>query len=356
MSTGPGREESEPRSVEVASGTPSGAAWSVTPEAPGGAAVPADVDDELVRLTLERVRQQDGRPGKSGMWLVLSAALFAAVALLGSFDLISVALIVVVVLVHELGHYAAMRAFGYTDVRILFIPLLGAVTSGKPAKVAPWKRAVVLLAGPVPGLLLGWLLVLGGALAGADFEGRWSELVGMLLFINALNLLPVMPLDGGRLLGMAVFARHPRLEVAFAVVTASALGLLAAISGDWVVVAFAALFAYGAFSRRRAAVAAKSLREAGYEAPQRLADASDADLRPLYDAAADMTSGFVQVAREQPDRTSGVASMIANRMVAIHVRALDEPPGRGEGALVLSAYAVSWLLVVPLVLVFASAI
>ena len=36
-----------------------------------------------------------------------------------------VAILVSVILVHELGHYVAMRAYGYRDVKIFFIPFLG---------------------------------------------------------------------------------------------------------------------------------------------------------------------------------------------------------------------------------------
>ena len=41
-----------------------------------------------------------------------------------------IVILVVVLLLHELGHLAAMRLFGYRDTQILFIPLLGAAVSG----------------------------------------------------------------------------------------------------------------------------------------------------------------------------------------------------------------------------------
>ena len=62
-----------------------------------------------------------------------------------------IAILVGVILVHELGHYVAMRAYGYRDVRIFFIPFLGAATAGTPMGISPVRRGIVSLAGPLPG-------------------------------------------------------------------------------------------------------------------------------------------------------------------------------------------------------------
>src|SRR5262245_10303645 len=66
-----------------------------------------------------------------------------------------IATLVGVLLFHEGGHWAAMRVFGYRDVRVFFIPFLGAATSGRARGVAGWKEAVVSLMGPVPGIIAG---------------------------------------------------------------------------------------------------------------------------------------------------------------------------------------------------------
>ncbi|NTV04424.1 LptF/LptG family permease, partial [bacterium] len=68
--------------------------------------------------------------------------LFAAI---GSFrDPISgVAVLVGVLLVHELGHFAAMKLFKYSDVQIFFIPMLGAAVTGSPTKHVQVNKPLV---------------------------------------------------------------------------------------------------------------------------------------------------------------------------------------------------------------------
>ena len=123
----------------------------------------------------------------------------------------SLALVMPVLFFHELGHWIAMRAFGHDDARIAFIPFLGAATTTKVPFEKRWQEVVMLLAGPVPGI------VLGVALMVAPFTGTGlaRSAAIMLLAINVMNLLPLHPLDGGRILHALVTAGRPRLDLAF---------------------------------------------------------------------------------------------------------------------------------------------
>lgn len=131
-----------------------------------------------------------------------------------------------ILLFHELGHALAMRAFGYRDLQILFIPFLGAVASGKKEHVASWQEVVVLLAGPVPGILLGTFVMT----TGWGVQNQWvRDCAQLMLFVNYLNLLPIVPLDGGRIMSIAFFDRVPRVQFAFS--AASALAVIG--TGFW---------------------------------------------------------------------------------------------------------------------------
>ena len=59
---------------------------------------------------------------------------------------------------HELGHYVAMRMFNYRNVRMFFIPFFGAAVAGRHYNVPGWKKVVVSLMGPVPGIILGAII------------------------------------------------------------------------------------------------------------------------------------------------------------------------------------------------------
>lgn len=192
----------------------------------------------------------------------------------------SVAILVGVLLVHELGHYIGMRAFGYRDVRMFFVPFFGAAVSGRRGNVAAWKDAVVLLLGPVPGVFLGTAILIA--------TWRWPrqvlvDLGQMLLLINAFNLLPFGALDGGKLLLRVLFARHRYLELAFTGFGALMLGLVALGLGS-VALGIFAVFGLVALGRRsRILEAASSLRPVVGDASASSLD--DVAARKLFDGA-----------------------------------------------------------------------
>src|SRR3954452_2458786 len=102
---------------------------------------------------------------------------------------------VALLFVHEFGHYIQLRREGVRPGRMLFIPFLGAVISARTLGGNALAEARVGLAGPILGPI--------GALACipiADATGSdlWRALAFTGLFLNLFNLLPVVPLDGGR--------------------------------------------------------------------------------------------------------------------------------------------------------------
>lgn len=103
---------------------------------------------------------------------------------------------VLLLLVHELGHVIQLRREGIEASAPMFIPFLGAAVMAKSLGNDATAEARVGLAGPILGTL-GCLALLPLALDGAG-GGFWEALVFTGLFLNLFNLLPVVPLDGGR--------------------------------------------------------------------------------------------------------------------------------------------------------------
>jgi Zn-dependent protease len=102
---------------------------------------------------------------------------------------------VLLLLLHELGHVVQLRREGVEASAPMFIPFLGAVIAAKSMGDDAAAEARVGLAGPILGSLA-TLIPLGIWLAtGEEF---WQALAYVGFFINLLNLLPVLPLDGGR--------------------------------------------------------------------------------------------------------------------------------------------------------------
>jgi Zn-dependent protease len=135
-------------------------------------------------------------------------------------------LLIPILLFHELGHYVTMRAFGYRNLRMFFIPFFGAAVSGKHYNVAGWKKAVVALAGPVPGILAGGVIGVVGLILR---NNSLLDAAALCIALNGFNLLPLLPFDGGWVLLATLFCRHPLLDTAFralAVLGVGALGIL----------------------------------------------------------------------------------------------------------------------------------
>ena len=108
----------------------------------------------------------------------------------------------VLLLVHELGHVIWLRREGISASLPVFIPFMGAFVAMKEMPKNAYIEAKVGLAGPVLGS------------AGALATLIWAEEVNSNLLralaylgflLNLFNLIPVVPLDGGR----AVSALHP---------------------------------------------------------------------------------------------------------------------------------------------------
>ena len=100
---------------------------------------------------------------------------------------------VALLFVHEMGHYIQLRREGVRPSGMVFIPFLGAAVASRSLGGSAVAEARVGLAGPILGSLACALLL--PLAAGHEF---WRALVFTGFFINLINLVPVVPFDGGR--------------------------------------------------------------------------------------------------------------------------------------------------------------
>ena len=122
-------------------------------------------------------------------------------SLIGSNDYSFIFFLVSVLIIHELGHFLFMKKFGYTNVKMLFIPLMGAFVEGKKEEYHQKESLIVLLAGPIPGIILGLFLLYFGV----EWKIEWMrDLAFLFIFLNILNLIPLDPLDGGQILKLLI--------------------------------------------------------------------------------------------------------------------------------------------------------
>ena len=102
---------------------------------------------------------------------------------------------VVLILVHEMGHVIQLRREGVKASAPMFIPFLGAVISARSLGKNALAEARVGLAGPILGSIGAAACIVIWKATGNDI---WRALAFTGFFLNLFNLLPVVPLDGGR--------------------------------------------------------------------------------------------------------------------------------------------------------------
>jgi Zn-dependent protease len=102
---------------------------------------------------------------------------------------------VALLFLHELGHVIQLRREGIRASAPMFIPFLGAVISARSLGSDAAAEARVGLAGPILGSLASVVPLAIWLATGSDF---WRALAYIGFFLNLFNLLPVLPLDGGR--------------------------------------------------------------------------------------------------------------------------------------------------------------
>jgi Zn-dependent protease len=263
-------------------------------------------------------------------------------------DIHGIVILVGVVLIHELGHLAAMWAFGYKDLAVFFIPFFGAVATGRSAGGKAWQRGVVILAGPMPGILLGWVVIMLAPQAMVSYP-YLAVTASMLLLVNGFNLLPLMPLDGGRLLNIVLFSRHPRLETWFTSCAGIALMFVALSLQMWLLAAVGLMTVVVAFAQRRLIRAAHQARAAFAGAPAEAELLTEEQRHLLFEGAtrtvaameADMQGGGFEWT---PQRR---ATVLASYMQVILDRATIVPASVLASAVLVLAYLASCALLWP---------
>ncbi len=126
---------------------------------------------------------------------------------------LSVVVIFTFVLIHEFGHIFAARKYG-VGCKEVILSLLGgvAMVDASMADLSPKKALWVTFAGPLTNLVMFFILfpffnmvmLNGNGVVDVENIGPWQMMYIMSVAVNAMmfifNLLPIYPMDGGRLL------------------------------------------------------------------------------------------------------------------------------------------------------------
>lgn len=150
--------------------------------------------------------------------------------------------------VHEMGHVWAMRRTGMKTPGFYFVPLFGGAAIGDRA-TSEWQDVYITAMGPSWGLLSAFPPAILYFMTGEVF---WAAIVGFIALINLFNLLPIYPLDGGRLTNSLVVSAAPGGQILYLVLAG---GLVLALTIYMQIYLVAVLFGVGVlevyFERKR---------------------------------------------------------------------------------------------------------
>lgn len=197
---------------------------------------------------------------------------------------ISIFVIFVSILVHELGHAFAFRRFGQDSYIILH--MMGGLTvpTSNPydsyssqERLTPNENIFISLAGPIAGFLLAIMILVIGVMLGGDLNfavllgfipiplvilpyelGILDRIFALFVFINffwgIVNLLPVFPLDGGNVARYTLIQTDPidglRKSLWLSVISGAIIAIVGVIFLNSLYMAF--LFGYLAFQSYQA--------------------------------------------------------------------------------------------------------
>jgi Zn-dependent protease/CBS domain-containing protein len=184
------------------------------------------------------------------------------------------------VVLHELGHSLVAQAFGVTVREIVLLPVGGVARLAREPQ-HPWQELLIALAGPLVNVVIGAVLLVVALVSfGVPwfFEGdfwqglgkpSWGGLLSNLLVSNVMlavfNMIPALPMDGGRVLraGLAMLlgrARATNIAATLAQVLAAGLIVLATFKlKDPILVIIGAFVFLGATQERASSQAGELL-------------------------------------------------------------------------------------------------
>ena len=277
---------------------------------------------------------------RSNWGMTLFSVLLFALSFLYIFsdELDFVFYLVLVLFLHEFGHYLMMKQFKYEDLRMLFIPLMGAFVQGSKKQYSQKESFLVIAAGPFPGVVFGLTLLF----LAQHYQQTWLlELSFLFLFLNVINLLPIDPLDGGQLFKLFVRDKRDLFLLIFALLSSLLMISVGYFIDSWILLAFGFLMSFKVRSFQRNYQLRQILDRKGLDYELNYEDLTDQDYHQLKAVLLD----------ENPKlRTlQELHGEAAQEVIASHVNSVLSVPIRRDASLAFRIIlTVLWLLLISL--------
>ncbi|MGM0900229.1 M50 family metallopeptidase [Mesobacillus maritimus] len=155
------------------------------------------------------------------LWVVVAVAILTA-------HFIELSLLLLIIFIHEMGHAAAASFFSWRIKKISLLPFGGVAEMDEHGNRSLYQETIVVSAGPIQHL---WMAALAYGLfsMGVIPEYWYDRFTEFNLMVLLFNLLPVWPLDGGKLVFLLLSLRKafPRAHVQTIFFSAAVLAIFA---------------------------------------------------------------------------------------------------------------------------------
>ncbi|WP_079509902.1 M50 family metallopeptidase [Mesobacillus jeotgali] len=187
------------------------------------------------------------------LWVVIALAVATA-------HFIELMMVLLIIFVHEIGHGAAASFFSWRIKKIALLPFGGVAEMDEHGNRPLKEELIVVLAGPLQHIWLmglSYLLFIAGV-----FPEKWHQLfMEYNIMILIFNLIPIWPLDGGKLMFILLsmntsfqeaHLRTLNVSIGILVIFAASLLAIAPLTLNvWVIIGFLAFSLYFEWKQRR---------------------------------------------------------------------------------------------------------
>lgn len=187
------------------------------------------------------------------LWMVIALAVATA-------HFIELMMVLLIIFVHEIGHGAAASFFSWRIKKIALLPFGGVAEMDEHGNRPLKEELIVVAAGPLQHV---WMISVAYILFMAGiFPEKWYSLfIEYNLMVLIFNLLPIWPLDGGKLV-FILFSMNSSFQVAHLRTIYMSISVLAIFSvivlmiapltlNVWVIIGFLAFSLYFEWKQRR---------------------------------------------------------------------------------------------------------
>ncbi len=260
-------------------------------------------------------------------------------------------LITAIVIIHEMGHFLAMKYYRYSELGIFFIPLLGAYVSGTKREVSQIQSAVILLAGPLPGIILGiifYFIDTNHSTGYYPFDISLSQIAVWFIILNLINLLPIYPLDGGQLLNRVFLDEESIISKLFIFLSAALMCWVAWKLNFYILLIFPAMMLLRLRSDKKMDHAEKRIEQEGINADTSYEEMPDQDYWKMRNILIEEHPSFKDIPKAPPYEYSNREEKVMTTIQSLlHRHVIQDLSIAGKVFIFLiwvAALAAPWLL------------